>query len=137
MRSTRTWVCCVILLLAARGLFAQSFDFKQCGNCKKPLPPTMGVGDTCPHCGVYFAREVSADPEQAAEDDAESDAFALKFLVGIVLAVVVLGGGAFAAANYHLKQQQARWDRYMQSVKEKQPGNKPKKKKKERDPNWI
>jgi hypothetical protein len=45
--------------LPSLGGFAES-DF-YCGNCNKDVPAHLGAGDHCPHCGVYWDYEETAD----------------------------------------------------------------------------
>ena len=57
-----------------------------CSNCNKDVPAHLGAGDRCPHCGVYWEYEETADGRTLDASGQEVTGWSVG---GIVFAVVV------------------------------------------------
>ena len=58
-KSLARWVVAAVIggfavLVAPAAVQAQVLVYKQCDNCKRIVPITAQVGDTCPFCGVCW-----------------------------------------------------------------------------------
>jgi hypothetical protein len=65
---------------------------KACSNCNKEVPSHIGVGDSCPHCGVEF------DYDETTGEKSSSSSFRVRgrSIKGIIVLVVLVLSGLAA-----------------------------------------